>query len=165
LARLRVHGAAAGERLLGWLRARRQPSALACRFVFSASIGLTALLCRQRLSTRFNDGATFRHRPFKPAATLDMLAEQAAHARCWRSSRRAGTGSAGGSPPSAGRATKPTPIGARGTSTKRCCCSRKLDETLRQAEDPAQAAAATVTATMRMQNRDRVAPQRAFDNA
>ncbi|HCN69242.1 MAG TPA: hypothetical protein DIT03_13495, partial [Candidatus Accumulibacter sp.] len=44
-----MHGAAAGERLLGWLRARRQPSALACRFVFSASIGLTALLCRQRL--------------------------------------------------------------------------------------------------------------------
>lgn len=65
------------ERLLGWLRAWRQQSGLACRFLFSGSIGLNALLDRHRLSTRFNDCHDFRLGPFKIGAALDMLAEEA----------------------------------------------------------------------------------------
>lgn len=77
LEKLLARDAADGERLLGWLRAWRQRSALACRFVFSGSIGLNALLYRHRLSTRFNDCADFRLGPFKPGDALVMLAELA----------------------------------------------------------------------------------------
>lgn len=65
------------ERLLGWLRAWRQQSGLACRFLFSGSIGLNALLARYRLSTRFNDCHDFRLGPFKTNAALAMLSEEA----------------------------------------------------------------------------------------
>ncbi len=68
---------AEAERLLGWLRTWRQQSNLACRFLFSGSIGLNALLARHRLSTRFNDCHEFRLGPFKLSAALAMLAEQA----------------------------------------------------------------------------------------
>ena len=77
LDKLLARDALDGERLLGWLRAWRQQAGLACRFVFSGSIGLNALLARHHLSTRFNDCADFRLGPFKPAAALAMLAELA----------------------------------------------------------------------------------------
>lgn len=65
------------ERLLGWLRAWRQQSDLTCRFLFSGSIGLNALLARHRLSTRFNDCHDFRLGPFKKGAALAMLSKEA----------------------------------------------------------------------------------------
>lgn len=65
------------ERLLGWLRAWRQQSDLTCRFLFSGSIGLNALLARHRLSTRFNDCHDFRLGPFKKGAALAMLTSEA----------------------------------------------------------------------------------------
>ena len=77
LEKLLVRDPADAERLLGWLRAWRQQSGLACRFLFSGSIGLNALLARHRLNTRFNDCHDFRLKPFKPAAALAMLTEEA----------------------------------------------------------------------------------------
>lgn len=77
LEKLLARDPADAERLLGWLRAWRQQSGLACRFLFSGSIGLNALLARHRLSTRFNDCHDFRLQPFKPAAAFAMLAEEA----------------------------------------------------------------------------------------
>lgn len=63
-------------RLIAWLRAWRQQSGLACRFLFSGSIGLNALLARHRLNTYFNDCYDFRLEPFKEKHALAMLAEQ-----------------------------------------------------------------------------------------
>jgi len=65
-------------RLLGWLRAWRQQSGLVCRFLFSGSIGLNALLTRHGLTTYFNDCYDFRLGPFKPRAALHMLATECA---------------------------------------------------------------------------------------
>lgn len=64
------------ERLLGWLRLWRQQSGLACRFLFSGSISLNALLVKHGMTTRFNDCHDFRLGPFTRKAALDMLAEQ-----------------------------------------------------------------------------------------
>lgn len=63
-------------RLLAWLRAWRQQSGLACRLVFSGSIGLNALLARFGLTTYFNDCLDFRLGPFKAGAALAMLTTQ-----------------------------------------------------------------------------------------
>lgn len=63
------------ENLLGWLRAWRLSSGVACRFVFTGSIGLNYLLEQHKFSTRFNDCHDFRLGPFKPKAALTMLAE------------------------------------------------------------------------------------------
>ncbi len=63
--------------LLGWLRAWRMTSGVACRFVFSGSIGFNTLLERYRLGTYFNDCYDFRLQPFRPAAALAMLEEEA----------------------------------------------------------------------------------------
>lgn len=63
-------------RLLAWLRAWRQQSGLVCRFLFSGSIGLNALLARHGLGTYFNDGFDYRLGPFKEMAALEMLAIQ-----------------------------------------------------------------------------------------
>jgi len=60
-------------RLLAWLRAWRQQSGLVCRFLFSGSIGLNALLARQGLGTYFNDCFDYRLGPFKDKAALEML--------------------------------------------------------------------------------------------
>ena len=51
----------------------RQQSGLACRFLFSGSIGLNALLARHRLGTYFNDCFDYRLGPFKDKAALEML--------------------------------------------------------------------------------------------
>jgi len=77
LEKLLARDPADAERLLGWLRAWRQQSGLACRFLFSGSIGLNALLARHRLNTRFNDCHDFRLKPFKSAAALAMLTTEA----------------------------------------------------------------------------------------
>ncbi len=63
-------------RLLAWLRAWRQQSGLVCRFLFSGSIGLNALLARHGLGTYFNDCFDYRLGPFKDRAALEMLAIQ-----------------------------------------------------------------------------------------
>ncbi len=63
-------------RLLAWLRPWRQQSGLACRFLFSGSIGLNALLARHRLGTYFNDCFDYRLGPFKDREALEMLAIQ-----------------------------------------------------------------------------------------
>lgn len=63
------------ENLLGWLRAWRLSSRVACRFVFTGSIGLNYLLEQHKFSTRFNDCYDFRLGPFKPKAAFTMLAE------------------------------------------------------------------------------------------
>ncbi len=66
---------AEAENFLGWLRAWRLSSGVACRFVFTGSIGLNYLLEQHKFSTRFNDCHDFRLGPFKPKAALAMLAE------------------------------------------------------------------------------------------
>ncbi len=63
------------ESLLGWLRAWRLSSGVACRFVFTGSIGLNYLLEQHKFSTRFNDCYDFRLGPFKQKAALAMLVE------------------------------------------------------------------------------------------
>jgi hypothetical protein len=63
-------------KLLSWLRAWRQQSALVCRFLFSGSVGLNALLARHGLVTYFNDCYDFRLGPFSERAALDMLATE-----------------------------------------------------------------------------------------
>ncbi len=63
------------ENLLGWLRPWRLSSGVACRFVFTGSIGLNYLLEQHKFSTRFNDCHDFRLGPFKQKAALAMLAE------------------------------------------------------------------------------------------
>lgn len=60
-------------RLLAWLRSWRQQDGIVCRFLFSGSIGLNALLARHGLVTYFNDCYDFRLGPFKERAALDML--------------------------------------------------------------------------------------------
>ena len=63
-------------RLLAWLRGWRQQRSLACRFLFSGSIGLNALLARHGLGTYFNDCFDYRLGPFQGGAALAMLATQ-----------------------------------------------------------------------------------------
>lgn len=65
------------QQLLGWLRAWRQQSNVACRFVFSGSISLIALLARYRLTTTVNDCYEYKLGAFRPDAARTMLAEQA----------------------------------------------------------------------------------------
>ena len=76
LEKLLARDVAEAERLLSWLRAWRQQSGLTCRFVFSGSIGLNALLARHQLNTRVNDCYDFRLGPFKVGAAQAMLAEE-----------------------------------------------------------------------------------------
>lgn len=64
-------------RLLAWLRAWRQSAGLACRFVYSGSIGINSLLDTYGVSTQFNDCYDFRLGPFGRRAALAMLAEEA----------------------------------------------------------------------------------------
>lgn len=65
------------ERLLGWLRAWRLSTGVACRFVFSGSIGCHTLLDRHSLVTSINDAYDFRLGPFRREDALAMLAEEA----------------------------------------------------------------------------------------
>lgn len=76
LKKLLDRDAAEAASLLSWLRTWRQQSGLVCRFLFSGSIGLNALLARYQLTTYFNDCHDFRLGPFKRPAALAMLGEQ-----------------------------------------------------------------------------------------
>lgn len=69
-------------KLLSWLRAWRQQSGLVCRFLFSGSVGLNALLARHGLVTYFNDCYDFRLGPFKERAALDMLTTECEREGC-----------------------------------------------------------------------------------
>jgi len=60
------------ERLIGWLRSWRQQP-VACRFIFSGSIGLNSLLNRYRLSTSFNDCFELLLGPFSIEKAFLML--------------------------------------------------------------------------------------------
>lgn len=62
------------DRLLGWLRAWRQQS-VACRFIFSGSIGLNSLLDRYRLATSFNDCFELTLGPFRLNKAFQMLTD------------------------------------------------------------------------------------------
>lgn len=70
------------ELLLGWLRAWRQGS-VACRLVFSGSIGINSLLERNNLTTRMNDCYEFKLGPFRRAEAHEMLTELA-HRKGWQ---------------------------------------------------------------------------------
>lgn len=61
------------EALLAWLRAWRVAPGLACRFIFTGSIGLNALLEKYGLSAQFNDCYEYPIGPFKLSAARDMI--------------------------------------------------------------------------------------------
>ncbi len=63
------------EALLAWLRAWRVKPAVACRFLFTGSIGLNALLEKYGLSAQFNDCYEYPIGPFKPNVARDMLTQ------------------------------------------------------------------------------------------
>ena len=64
------------ELLLGWLR-RWRMSDTSCRFVFSGSVGINALLERHHLTTWLNDCPEFQLGPFRPKVARGMLIELA----------------------------------------------------------------------------------------
>ncbi len=61
------------EALLAWLRAWRVKPGVACRFLFTGSIGLNALLAKYSLSAQFNDCHEYPIGPFKPTAARNMV--------------------------------------------------------------------------------------------
>ncbi len=61
------------EALLAWLRGWRVTPGIACRFLFTGSIGLNALLEKYGLSAQFNDCYEYPIGPFKPKAARDMI--------------------------------------------------------------------------------------------
>jgi uncharacterized protein len=61
------------EALLAWLRAWRVTPGVACRFLFTGSIGLNALLEGYSLSAQVNDCFEYPIGPFKRAAAIDMV--------------------------------------------------------------------------------------------
>ena len=73
LQKLLLHDAKEAEALLAWLRAWRVTPGLACRFLFTGSIGLNALLAAHGLSAQFNDCHEYPIGPFKPSAAREMV--------------------------------------------------------------------------------------------
>lgn len=61
------------EAFLAWLRAWRVTPGVACRFLFTGSIGLNSLLEKYGLSAQFNDCYEYPIGPFKPKAACAML--------------------------------------------------------------------------------------------
>ena len=61
------------EAFLAWLRAWRVTPGVACRFLFTGSIGLNSLLEKYGLSAQFNDCYEYSIGPFKPKAACAML--------------------------------------------------------------------------------------------
>ena len=74
LEKLLKHDQADAVRLLGWLRTWRLAKGVRCRFIFSGSIGLNALVARYGCTSYLNDCYDFRLGPFKPDAAHAMLA-------------------------------------------------------------------------------------------
>jgi uncharacterized protein len=62
------------EALLAWLRAWRVSADIACRFLFTGSVGLHALLEKYGLSAQINDCFEYPIGPFKPKSAQEMLA-------------------------------------------------------------------------------------------
>lgn len=73
LQKLLVSDPKEAEALLAWLRAWRVTPHVACRFLFTGSIGLNALLEKYGLSAQFNDCFEYPIGPFKPKAARDMV--------------------------------------------------------------------------------------------
>lgn len=61
------------EAFLAWLRAWRVTPNIACRFLFTGSIGLNPLLEKYGLTAQFNDCFEYSIGPFKLKAARDML--------------------------------------------------------------------------------------------
>ncbi len=66
------------EALLAWLRTWRVTPGVACRFLFTGSIGLNALLEGYGLSAQVNDCFEYPIGPFKRAAAIGMVEKFAA---------------------------------------------------------------------------------------
>lgn len=73
LQKLLISNQKEAEALLAWLRAWRVTPGVACRFLFTGSIGLNALLEKYGLSAQFNDCYEYPIGPFKPKAAHDMV--------------------------------------------------------------------------------------------
>ena len=73
LQKLLKHDQKEAEALLAWLRAWRVTPGVACRFLFTGSIGLNALLASYGLSAQFNDCLEYPIGPFKPKAAREMV--------------------------------------------------------------------------------------------
>lgn len=73
LQKLLKQDAKEAEALLAWLRAWRIKPGVACRFLFTGSIGLNALLESCGLSAQFNDCVDYQIGPFKPPAARAMV--------------------------------------------------------------------------------------------
>lgn len=73
LQKLLISNQQEAEALLAWLRAWRVTPGVACRFLFTGSIGLNALLEKYSLSAQFNDCYEYPIGPFKPKAARDMV--------------------------------------------------------------------------------------------
>ncbi len=73
LQKLLLHDPKEAEALLAWLRAWRVTPGVACRFLFTGSIGLNALLATHGLSAQFNDCHEYPIGPFKPSAAREMI--------------------------------------------------------------------------------------------
>lgn len=69
------------EQLLGWLRTWRM-TGTTCRFIFSGSVGINALLERHDLTTWLNDCYEFKLGPFREASALNMLTTLAMREEC-----------------------------------------------------------------------------------
>lgn len=73
LQKLLIRDQKEAEALLAWLRAWRVTPGVACRFFFTGSIGLNALLEQYGLSAQFNDCHEHPIGPFKPTAAREMV--------------------------------------------------------------------------------------------
>jgi hypothetical protein len=82
LQKLLLHDPKEAEALLAWLRAWRVTPGLACRFLFTGSIGLNALLAAHGLSAQFNDCHEYPIGPFKPSAAREMVTAFALRGDC-----------------------------------------------------------------------------------
>jgi len=74
LQKLLVSNRPEAEALLAWLRAWRVTPDIACRFLFTGSIGLYSLLERYGLSAQINDCFEHPIGPFKASSAQEMLA-------------------------------------------------------------------------------------------
>lgn len=69
------------QQLLGWLRTWRMTDP-ACRFIFSGSVGINALLERHDLTTWLNDCYEYKLGPFRETSAKDMLITLAQRENC-----------------------------------------------------------------------------------
>jgi uncharacterized protein len=82
LQKLLVGNRPEAEALLAWLRAWRVTPGVACRFLFTGSVGLHSLLERYGLSAQINDCFEYPIGPFKASSAQEMLAYFAQRKKC-----------------------------------------------------------------------------------